>query len=272
MHIDKLLALTSDVTTINDNEWLMTHPGLPDTWGQGRTAFGGITAGFLHHALSQVVDKDRSLRAYHTNFVGPVSFDKPLELVVEKLRSGRNMSQYLARLQQDGKVCVCVQACFGVERSSKIQVDKLPTHSMKLPQKAKFIPQIPKVTPRFFRHYELAIEQGQIPFSWSKHSHYHGWMRFKEAVSEFNYTHLISLIDAWPPAIIQQLKLPAPVSTVSWDIELVQPLAPGSENPWFGYQVDTKLANGGYAHTEATIWDDKERVIALSRQTIAVFD
>lgn len=272
MHIDKLLEQTTPLQSSGDNQWIMTHSGLPDTWGQGRTAFGGITAGFLHYALSQVVDKDRSLRAFHTNFVGPVSFDTPFELVVEKLRSGRNMSQYLAKLMQNGAVCVCVQACFGVSRESKIVVDKLPTHSMTLPKKAKFIPQIPKVTPRFFRHYDLAIEQGQIPFSWSKHSHYHGWMRFKEGVSNFDYTHLISLIDAWPPAIIQQLKLPAPVSTVSWDIEMVQPLKISGDNPWFGYQVDTKLASGGYAHTEATIWDDQERVVALSRQTIAVFD
>ena len=106
MHIDQLLALTSDVTAVSEQVWQMSHPGLPDNWGQGRTAFGGITAGFLHHALSRVVDKDRSLRAYHTNFVGPVSFDSPFELIVEKLRAGRNMSQYLAKLQQDGKVCV----------------------------------------------------------------------------------------------------------------------------------------------------------------------
>ncbi len=84
MHLDKLLARASDVTTINDNEWRMTHPGLPDTWGQGRTAFGGITAGFLHHALAQVVEKARGVRAYHTNFIGPVSVDKPLERIVEK--------------------------------------------------------------------------------------------------------------------------------------------------------------------------------------------
>lgn len=272
MHIDKLFALTSEATVISPSEWQMTHPGLPDSWGQGRTAFGGITAGFLYHALLQVVDKDRSLRTFHINFAGPVSFDTPFELVVEKLRCGRNMSQYLATLQQNSNVCACVQACFAVNRDSKINVDKLPSHSMKLPGKAKFIPQIPKVTPRFFRHYEIAIDEGQIPFSWSKHSHYHGWMRFKEAVDEFNYAHLISLIDAWPPAIIQQLKLPVPVSTVSWDIEIMQPLQPSSGNPWFAYQVDTKLASGGYTHTEATIWDDNNRVIALSRQTIAVFD
>ncbi|GGF80548.1 acyl-CoA thioesterase [Alteromonas lipolytica] len=271
MHIDKLLEHTAAAVKSGDNQWTFSHPGLPDTWGQGRTAFGGITAAMLHHALSLVVEEDRSLRAYHTNFVGPVSFDTPIELVVEKLRAGRNMTQFLAKLVQNGDVCVCIQACFGVNRESKISIDKLPSHSMAVPQKPNYIPQIPKLMPRFFRYYDLAVEQGQFPFSWSKHSHYHGWMRFKEPLENFNYSHLISLIDAWPPAILQQLKLPAPASTVSWDIEMVQPLNITSDNPWFGYQVDTRLANDGYAHTEATIWDDKERVVALSRQTIAVF-
>ena len=272
MHIDQLLALTSEASEQSAILWQSTHPGLPSNWGQGRTAFGGITAGLIYHALSQVVDNDRSIRAYHVNFIGPVSFDTPFELVVEELRTGRNMSQYLGKLVQNDRVCVCVQACFGVGRKSKIHVDKLPEHNMAIPKKAKFIPQIPKVTPNFFRHFELAIEQGQIPFSWSKHSHYHGWMRFKQPPATFTPTHLVTMIDCWPPAIIQQLKLPAPVSTVSWDIEFVQPLEVTEENPWFGYQVDTKLAVDGYAHTEATIWDDKQRVVALSRQTIAVFD
>lgn len=271
MQIDELIAQLCALAQPSETSWAFLHPGIPNNWGQGRTVFGGLTGGLLHQSLSHVVSSDRSLRAFHTNFIGPVNFDSDIHIIVEQLRSGRNMSQYLARLQQDGNTCVCVQACFGTGRDSKLQIDKLPGHEMEVPSKAKFIPQIPKITPRFFRHFELAIEQGQIPFSWSKHSHYHGWMRFKTPVKHFNYTHLITLIDAWPPAVIQQLKLPAPVSTVSWDLELVQPLVLNSDQPWFGYQVDTKLAANGYAHTEATIWDEQSRVIALSRQTIAVF-
>ncbi|MCP9479128.1 thioesterase family protein [Marisediminitalea aggregata] len=77
MHIDQLLALTSEASEQSAILWQSTHPGLPSNWGQGRTAFGGITAGLIYHALNQVVDNDRSIRAYHVNFIGPVSVYKP---------------------------------------------------------------------------------------------------------------------------------------------------------------------------------------------------
>ena len=40
---------------------------------------------------------------------------------------------------------------------------------------------------------------------------------------------------------------------------------------WWQYQVRTDVSAEGYAHTEANIWDDTGRLVAISRQTIAIF-
>ena len=43
-------------------------------------------------------------------------------------------------------------------------------------------------------------------------------MRFKDAQGALTNAHLVALIDAWPPAIIQKLKLPS--SLRHCDLEL----------------------------------------------------
>jgi hypothetical protein len=73
------------------------------------------------------------------------------------------------------------------------------------PTKAKFIPQIPKVTPKFLRHFDLAIDAGGIPFTRKKDSIYHGFMRFKQPPASINDAHIITLIDVHPPRAYRPL-------------------------------------------------------------------
>ncbi|AWL12078.1 Acyl-CoA hydrolase [Saliniradius amylolyticus] len=264
MHIDELLA------QVNDDQDLSVT--VPKSWAQGRTVFGGLSAGLLYQAMKQRVAKDRVLRSLTTNFVGPLLTEQPFTIEVEVLREGKNASQATARAIQDGKVSVVSQACFGVARDSKVKVENQTTHQMEKPRKANFLPQIPKVTPKFFQHMQLAIEEGGIPFTGKKNANYRGWMRFKKPPREVTDAHLIALADAWPPAILQKLRWPAPASTMSWNLDFIHPHSPVDPKEWFAYQVETRQAGDGYAHSEANIWDDKGELVALSRQIIAVFD
>lgn len=271
MTVDELLNLPN-LEANSDNSWNIDNLIIPKQWGQGRTAFGGISAGMLYSAIRQHVEDERVLRSYTTNFVGPLALDAPFSIEVTKLREGKNVSQYIAHATQNGKSCVFVQACFGVGRKSGIRVENNESHTMPEPTKGKFIPQIPKVTPKFLRHFDLAIEAGGIPFTRKKESLYHGFMRFKHAPEQINDAHIITLIDAWPPTLLQMMKLPAPASTVSWNIEFLHPHKPVLPTDWFAYQAHTRQAADGYGHVEATIWDKHKEVIAISRQTVAVFD
>ena len=271
MTVDSLLTLPA-LYSVSENSWKVDILIIPKNWGQGRTAFGGITAGMLYSAIRQQVEESRVLRSFTTNFVGPLSLDEPFSIEVTKLREGKNVSQFIAHATQQGKSCIFVQACFGIGRKSGIRVENTEIHGMPEPTKAKFIPQIPKVTPKFLRHFDLAIDAGGIPFTRKKDSIYHGFMRFKQPPASINDAHIITLIDAWPPTLLQMMKFPAPASTVSWNIEFIHPHKPVSPTDWFAYKAHTRQAADGYGHTEATIWDKHNEVIAISRQTVAVFD
>lgn len=271
MTIDELFDLP-ERTPVSEKEWQLDNLVIPKDWSQGRTVFGGVSAGILCKALSPLVKPSHVLRSFTTQFVGPLTPGDAFSIQLEKLREGRNVSQFIAKIVQNGNICVLSQACYGVGRESSISVDNTHAHSMPVPTKAKFIPQIPKVTPKFLQHFDLSIDDGGLPFTKSKKDFYHGWMRFKKPPATIEDAHILTMIDAWPPTLLQLLRWPAPASTVSWNVEFIHPHRPVSGEDWFAYQVHTKQAAAGYGHTEATIWDKDNEVIALSRQTVAVFD
>ncbi|GAB3518640.1 acyl-CoA thioesterase [Photobacterium alginatilyticum] len=265
MHIDTLLQTAKELT---NSQATMT---LPEDWAQGRTAFGGISAALLYTVMKEKVADDRPLRSLTTNFVGPLFADIPFSFDVEVLREGKNASQLTARIIQDGQIAVIQQACFGTDRFSEIEVGNSDTHQLKDPQNLTRIPMIPGQTPNFIQHLDLAVSEGAMPFSGSPLSTLNGWMRFKQAPEQITDAHLISLIDAWPPAVLQMMKQPAPASTMMWNLEFIHPHQPVQPDEWFAYKAHTRQAAGGYAHLEANIWDSAGELIAISRQSVAVF-
>jgi acyl-CoA thioesterase len=267
MHIDELLNASSAHKSTPE----MTFT-VPAQWSQGRTVYGGLSAAMLYAAARPYVESQRVMRSNSINFVGPLLVDTPFTIEIEVVREGKNVSQVMARAIQNDKTCVVSQICFGMHRVSKIIVENNETHDMDAPKKGNFIPQIPKVTPKFLKNIDLSIHNGGIPFTGRKSAHYHGWMRLKHPPASISDAHIISLIDAWPPTLLQMMKWPAPASTVSWNIEFIHPHRHIEATDWFAYKAETRQAANGYGHTEANIWDSSGELIALSRQTVAIFD
>ncbi len=265
--IDELLHFASLHKDAPDANYLVDK-----YWSQGRTVYGGLSAAMLYMASKSHIHSLRVLRSISTNFVGPLLVDVPFTIQVEVIREGKNVSQVQARAIQEDKVAVVAQCCFGENRASKISVKNAELHDLPTPTNAKFIPQIPKVTPKYFRHIDLSINDGGIPFTGKSSTSYGGWMRYTTAPESITDGHIIGLIDAWPPTVIQMLKWPAPASTINWNLEFIHPHRDVKPKDWFAYKSHTRHADAGYAHSEATIWDSHGKVIALSRQTIAVFD
>lgn len=268
MRFDEILALV-DEADVQDNHYKI--PGIPKDWSQGRTVFGGVTSSLAFAAIRRLITDNRALRSIAVNFVGPVSFEKPFEILSEKLREGRSVTHATARVVQDGKVCLIAQACFGVGRDSKVAHSNEEKHEMTFPKKPGFLPQIPKVVPKYLRHFDLALEKG-MPFTGRKDRAVHGWIRFKEAPEAINDAHLLAMIDAWPPTGLQNLRWPAPVSSLSWYVDFVYPHRTIEPNDWFAYQAEARQASNGYIHEEANFWNAHGDLVAISHQTITIFD
>ena len=179
--------------------------GLPEDWGQGRTLFGGMMAALLLDAMRQQVPAERCLRALSISFIAPAALGQGMQVEVELLREGRAVSQLLARASQDGQVVALMQGSFGASRLSQVQVAALPAPSFKTAEVCQRMPWLPGITPNFTQHFDMRWAVGGLPFSGNLSREMGGWVSFADAQladQRLDECHLLGLVDAWPPALL----------------------------------------------------------------------
>jgi len=246
---------------------------IPAEWGQGRACFGGLVAALQYEAMRAKVPVDRPVRSLAITFVGPVEPDVPVRFEVDVLREGKAVSQVLGRAVQNGQVVTLVQGSFGASRPSAVNVGAEPAPPMKHWDDCQELPYIKGVTPEFMRHLAMRWSLGGLPFTGNTSREMGGWVRLRGDVKEepLSEAHILALVDAWPPALLPHLTKPAAGSTLTWTIEFVQPLLTLSTLDWCKYRVETEHARDGYGHAAAALWSPEGQLMALSRQTVAVF-
>ena len=246
---------------------------IPADWGQGRASFGGLVVALQYEAMRAHVSVDRALRSLAVSFVGPVAADVPISFEVEVLREGRAVSQVVGRAVQNGQVMTLVQASFGASRESAVSVDSVPAPEMKAVAQCPLLPCIKGITPEFMGHLSMAWAVGALPFTGRGTREMGGWVRLAGEVQDepLTETHLLALVDAWPPALLPLLNKPTAGSTLTWTIEFVQPLPKASTLEWCKYLAVIEHARDGYGHVAANLWAPGGELIAISRQTVAVF-
>jgi acyl-CoA thioesterase len=137
---------------------------LPETWMQGRGAFGGIvSAAGLEAVLGEVADAG-VVRSVHTQFLGPVRPGREARCRVEVLRRGRSLAVAEARIEQDDALAAVCTVTLGRSRPSALSV---PTEASPggVPGEGIPVPYVPGVTPQFLQHLDLRWTVGQPPLS-----------------------------------------------------------------------------------------------------------
>ncbi|MFP6848072.1 MAG: thioesterase family protein [Pseudomonas sp.] len=242
-------------------------------WGQGRASFGGLVAALVYEAMRTKVPAERPPRSLAITFVGPAAPDVPISFEVEVLREGKAVSQVLGRAIQDGQVVSIVQGSFGAGRKSRIVVKSEQAPQAKAVDECQEMPYIANVTPEFTRYLAMRWAFGGMPFSNNPSREMGGWVRLRDqdSAEPVNEAHLLALVDAWPPAVLSHLSSPAPGSSLTWTIEFVQPVGELSTLDWCLYRAQIEHARDGYGHVAAALWSPKGELLAISRQTVAVF-
>lgn len=262
MTFDTLLA-----SVTGENQQTLEFPA---SWTQGRTAFGGLSCALALQSMLKHCDSDRILRSFSAQFIGPIAPDTPFTLTFHHLREGKSSNQYSATIEQHGQVCLSVQGLFAKDRASEVEV---PVAAVTVPKAAdaeNCLPYVENVMPAFFQHVDLNLTEGNMPYSGAEYTDLTGWMRFKGQQQQYDWTHVIALIDSWPPSQLQAFKQPAPASSMSWHVEcLTLPQLAASQ--WLGLHVHTTAAHNGYAYEDATVYSESGQVLARSKQTVALF-
>lgn len=239
---------------------------VPDSWMQGRTAYGGLSAALALHGALRLTEPRFSLRTALVAFVGPVAGD--CAVAAEVLRRGKSSEAVWATVRSDGGVGTQATFLFGRDRESAVDASALPAPDV--PHFDDLEERRARELPTFTQHFDMRLAGGERLASGSDRGELIWWVRFRDAVNAPPAVALLALGDSLPPAAMCHMTAPAPVSSTSWMLHLLD-LEPDTEDGWWLLRSTATHTRGGFSAQEMTIWNTAGRAVATGGQGVAVY-
>jgi acyl-CoA thioesterase len=240
------------------------------TWQQGRGAYGGLTAALLLRAIGRELPEGQRVVRITTAFCAPL-LPGPVEIEVEVVRAGRNVSVLHARLliAADGERRVVATAMATACRARE--------HPLRL--SAPVMPDMPRLEdvadgpdehyqPTFAKRFSFRQCIGPRPFSGEGPGRVGGWCRLNED-GPIDGPLLTALLDAWPPAAVGLSERWCPVASLELTVD-IETDAPIAERTWLFYDARCERIASGLAEERATLHLPDGRRIASAQQLIAL--
>ena len=244
---------------------------VPASWAQGRTVYGGLSAGLLCDAVSQGVDPDRRLRYLKVGFLRPLETEKPFRIEMEEVSAGRTVVVRSAQITQEGVVRVAAQANFITRLQSEVEIETFSPPSLEPWDAEGALRMRGPGFPVFTRHLDFYTTTRGLPFHGHEVPELGGWVRFETAPETMTKSHLVCLIDAWPPAPVPYYDRAVPLSSINWGIHFAEPLDGIGGDEFLGYLARVNFFKDGYGSSSADIWGPDGRLLAKSYQTFVIY-
>jgi acyl-CoA thioesterase len=240
---------------------------IPESWMQGRAAYGGVVTASALRALRAAVGEERPARSLSASFLAPVGVGE-VAVEVRVLRAGRSLTHAEARVSQSGEERAVILAAFGGDRDSAVSVPGEQMPRRIAPEKLDPLPYIPGVIPAFVQHLDMRWTDGGVPFSGDDRSFLGGWCRHRGPAT--GPEAIVGLIDGWPAPVLPMTDRITPASTVRWSVHFVGPPADGRDWHWFRSEALT--ASAGYASMMGRLYGPDGGLTAWMEQTVVYFD
>ena len=254
--------------TLQD-QWTQDGDGfyfdVPTGWTQGRSVFGGLTVA-LGAALGARLCS-RRLRTVQAQLLGPVAAGR-LRGHARVLREGRTTTFVQVELSQEAKLRAQVSLVFIQEREGSIRIEGPKAPEWGKPETFPKMPSIPGITPEFADKADFYFAEGTLPFQGGPDARLGGYIQFKDTAGASPAELQLMLLDAWPCPSILRLSAPAFASTVTWTAHLLGDSAPGFHR----FRYETLAGNGGFSTALGHMWDSSGKHVAVTEQTVAIFD
>jgi len=123
--------------------------------------------------------------------------------------------------------------------------------------------------PRFTVHFEARIAGGAPPISGAAKPEYLAWLRHRDQSAPDDITSLMALADALPPAALAMFATFAPISTITWFVDILSDRIFGAG--WHLMHVEAEIVAEGYSSQRMVLWDATGAPVLIARQNIAIF-
>lgn len=254
---------------------------VPDTWQQGRGAWGGLLVRRIVDAVVQNEDLARQVRSITAQIPEPVLAGHH-QVVSKLIRKGSAMSMWQVDIFREGDnvTVACGQVVTG--RDKKLDLDP-PGEAW---GSASF-PQVPPV-----EEVEIALVGPSFGPVFSQHLDYrpitplptlgtesvvHGWINLPQRTEpgvHWNAAQLLSIVDAWWPSPYTLMKTMRPVATVSFSANLlIHPMdiasIDGERSPLL-HDASVSSIHGGFMSELRRLWTPDGRLVVENLQSLMV--
>ena len=232
-------------------------------WSQGRTLYGGMTAALCFEAAKHVAP-DMTLRSAQLLFAGPAS--GTLTMQPKVFRKGRSSAAVAVNCAGEDGPAALAGFAFGADRDSHVELAPRPRSG--LPAPPEQCPPFIGPTGGFHDNFDLRLAEGSALLSGGPQA-FTVWVRFREPQNVDATTALLALGDSLPPAAMASFPEMAPISTMTWSIDLID--QPANVDGWHLLRSTSEQTQNGYSTQTMDLWDASGRHLAAGRQLIAIF-
>lgn len=229
-----------------------------DEWLQGRTAYGGVSAAIALTAAKAAYPNLPPLRSAQIAFVGPLAGEVVATPVL--LRRGKNSAFIGVDVVGVDGVGLRALFLFMAERASAIAYRSLPPLDFALDEDAILDPDA--MPTGFLRKFDVTPWQ-------SADGTIRAWRRLKAAEDLDAEVELVCIADALAPAAMSLIKGWGPISTTTWQLNLIAP--PKTRDGWWLLEAATLDARAGHSSQTMTIWNRYGGAVATATQSVAIF-
>lgn len=242
---------------------------IPDDWRQGRTCYGGLTAGLAIDAALRKFTDLPPLRSVNVNFVGPVT-DDPV-FTPKLLRQGRNVTMIEVVASVGDDIVGTVTCAFGASRDSDLSVEFTAPPAPAPKNCSPFTPpQMGGFVPGFFHRFETQLIDGGRPMSGQNEGYIRAWSRHHDEASREGISSFVTLSDVLPPAAMPMFTKMGPVSSMTFLLNILDDV-PKTQDGWWQVQTRQTAARGGYSTQVMRFFDFDGRLVAEGLQSVTIF-
>ncbi|QDZ07151.1 thioesterase family protein [Sphingomonas panacisoli] len=236
---------------------------IPDTWLQGRTSYGGLSAALALHVAQRSDEDLPPLRSALVAFIGPLSGE--ITIRATRLRRGRNAAFIQADVESDAGLGLRATFVFMGTVESKVtyEVGNAPDFACPTPDDTTFKGENSAF---FIQNFELLDRRDATvgPTEWLR------WVRLQERDGLDPMVELVAIADCLPPAALKLVGGPAPVSSMTWQLNVLGP-QPRTTDGWWLLRANADYAKDGSSSQEMAIWNADGQPIAEQMQSVAIF-
>jgi acyl-CoA thioesterase len=208
------------------------------------------------------------LRSAQFAFVGPASGVVTARAAL--LRQGKSTVFAGVDLHGDSGLATRALLCFAAGRPSALSHSDLPAPRVPPPES---LPDFfdGRLAPAFSHHFEARRAGGAMPVSGAATPDLLLWIRHRDRQVAADATTLVALADAAPPAAMTMFTNPAPISTMTWSLDILADPTPATMAGWILMRSTAQSVAHGYSTQAMFLWDEAGVPLMSASQCVAVF-